>query len=143
MTRDIVIQTKLRIGFLLFLVLYFVTEYQTGFPILAVFVGDGINDAPVMATSSCAVAMGLGSDVAIESADVVLSSGDLSHLPTAVKISRKTMRTVKANIIFSLLIKAIVITLGAFGIAPMWLAVFADTGVTVLCVINSIRLLKK
>lgn len=108
-----------------------------------VFVGDGINDAPVMATSSCAVAMGLGSDVAIESADVVLSSGDLSHLPDAVKISRKTMRTVKANIIFSLLIKAIVITLGAFGVAPMWLAVFADTGVTVLCVINSIRLLKQ
>lgn len=108
-----------------------------------VFVGDGINDAPVMATSSCAVAMGLGSDAAIESADVVLSSGDLSQLPTAVKISRKTMATVKVNIIFSLLIKAIVIILGAFGIAPMWLAVFADTGVTVLCVLNSIRLLKQ
>lgn len=108
-----------------------------------VFVGDGINDAPVMAASSCAVAMGLGSDAAIETADVVLSSGDLSQLPYAAKISRKTMHTVKANLIFSLLFKAAVIALAAIGVAPMWLAVFADTGVSVLCVLNSIRLLKQ
>lgn len=107
-----------------------------------VFVGDGINDAPVMAISSCGVAMGLGSEAAIESADMVLSSGDLTKLPDAVKISRKTMNTVKANIIFALAFKAFVIILAALGIAPMWLAVFADTGVSVLCVLNSTRLLK-
>lgn len=107
-----------------------------------IFVGDGINDAPVMAVADCSVAMGLGSEAAIESADMVLSSGDLSKLPHAVKISRKTMNIVKANIIFSLLFKALVIALAVAGIAPMWLAVFADTGVSVLCVLNSTRLLK-
>lgn len=107
-----------------------------------VFVGDGINDAPVMAVSSCSVAMGLGNEAAIESADAVLSSGDLSKLPTAIKISRKTMNTVKANIIFALSFKVLVIILAALGIAPMWLAVFADTGVSVLCVLYSTRLLK-
>lgn len=109
---------------------------------ICVFVGDGINDAPVMAMSDCAVAMGLGSEAAIEAADVVLVSDRLSKLPDAVKIARKTMRTVKANIIFALLIKAVVIALAAVGIAPMWLAVFADTGVSVLCVLNSTRLLR-
>ncbi len=108
-----------------------------------VFIGDGINDAPVMAVSSCSVAMGLGNEAAIESADVVLSSGDLSKLPTAVNLSRKTMNTVKANIIFALSFKILVIILAALGIAPMWLAVFADTGVSVICVLNSTRLLKK
>lgn len=109
---------------------------------ICVFVGDGINDAPVMAVSDCAVAMGLSSEVAIESADMVLVSDSLTQLPTAMKIARKTMRTVKTNIILSLAVKAIVIALATIGIAPMWLAVFADTGVSVLCVLNSTRLLK-
>lgn len=115
---------------------------QTDSGKICIFVGDGINDAPVMAMSSCGIAMGLGSEAAIESADAVLATGDLSKLPDALKISRKTISTVKINIIFALLVKAAVIVLAAIGIAPMWLAVFADTGVSVLCVLNSTRLLK-
>lgn len=106
------------------------------------FVGDGINDAPVMAESDCAIAMGLGSEAAIETADIILSNGDLSQLPKAIKLSRKTIKTVKINLILALMLKAVVIILALFGIAPMWLAVLADTGMCVLCVINSTRLIK-
>lgn len=106
------------------------------------FVGDGINDTPVMSEADCSIAMGLGSEIAVDSADVVLSSGNLRMLPKAIKLSRKTMKTVKANITLSLILKVLVIILAAVGIAPMWLAVFADVGMCIICVLNSTRLIR-
>lgn len=106
------------------------------------FVGDGINDAPVLSKSDCGVAMGLGSEAAIEAADVVLSAGDLTALPKAVRLARKTLNTIRANIIFALAVKAAVIILAFFGLAQMWMSVLADTGVCVICVLYTARLLK-
>lgn len=105
------------------------------------YVGDGINDAPVMAAADCSFAMGLGSEAAIETADAVLSGGNLSPLPKTIRLCKKVMNTAKGNIAFAIGVKIIVVTLGIFGFAPIWLAVLADTGVSVLCIFNSIRLL--
>ncbi len=108
-----------------------------------IFAGDGINDAPVLSRADIGVAMGaMGSDAAIEAADVVLMNDQPSGIATAIDIARRTLRIVRENIAFALGVKALVLVLGALGLANMWAAVFADVGVSVIAILNAMRMLK-
>lgn len=119
-----------------------VKEYKKAGKVL--FVGDGVNDAPVLKISDIGVSMGqVGSDAAIEASDVVIMKDDLTKIETAIKISKHTKNKIVQTVVFSLLVKLIVLILGAFGISTIWMAVFADVGVTFLCILNVLTIMAK